>query len=143
VLKMIQTMLIGAVEYTISAAEKDVVTAKYISMGSMAARPGVICRGRAVGDTSNGFPGRYVIQYFDTDDVLAGEYDWHIEAVGQCFRLTWHARSGEPRLPAKAGDLLFEGLGFPNGERSIVVAYWFSDEISKRMEAKLAASRPR
>jgi hypothetical protein len=137
---MLHTMLIGAVQYTISADEKDVVDAKYISFGSMAMGEGIICRGRAVGDTSNGFPGNYVIQYFDVNGALAGEYDWHIAAVGDCFRLTWRARPGEARLPSQPGDVLYEGFGFPNSERSIVVAYWFTAELSKRMEARIAAA---
>jgi hypothetical protein len=138
-LKPIKTLLVGAVQYTISDEEKDVVTARYISSGSMAMRAGTICRGRAVGDTSNGFPGDYVIQYFDVDGVLAGEYDWRIEPVGDCFRLTWRARPGEARLPSQPGDLLYEGFGFPNSDRSIVVAYWFTESLSAAMEAKYAA----
>ena len=138
-LKPIRTLLVGAVQYTISDEEKDVVNARYISSGSMAMREGTICRGRAVGDTSNGFPGDYVIQYFDVDGVLAGEYDWRIEPVGDCFRLTWRARPGEDRLPSEPGDVLYEGFGFPNSERSIVVAYWFTEQLSAAMEAKYAA----
>jgi hypothetical protein len=137
---MINTMLIGAVQYTISSEEKNVITARYISSGSMAMSAGKICRGRAVGDTSNGFPGSYVIQYFDVNDQLAGEYDWHIEPVGESFRLTWRARPGEQRLPAKPGQALFEGMGFPNTDRSIVVAYWFTEEVSRAMEARIAAA---
>jgi hypothetical protein len=138
-LTMQTTMLIGAVEYTISDTEKDVVTARYVSSGSMGMKPGTICRGRAVGDTSNGFPGDYVIQYFDVNDELAGTYDWHIEAVGDAFRLTWRARPGEDRLPSEPGDLLYEGFGFPNSDRSICVAYWFTEELSKRMQEKYSA----
>jgi hypothetical protein len=138
-LKPLTTLLVGAVEYTISDTEKDVVNARYVSLGSMAAKAGTICRGRAVGDTSNGFPGDYVIQYFDVDGILAGEYDWHIEAVGDCYRIFWRARPGEDRLPSQPGDLLYEGIGFPNGERSICVAYWFTQDLSERMFEKYAA----
>jgi hypothetical protein len=139
-LKMMNTMLVGVVQYTISEEEENVVNARYISSGSMAARPGTICRGRAVGDTSNGFPGDYVIQYFDVDGVMAGEYDWRIEPVGDCFRLTWRARPGEPRLPSEPGDVLYEGFGFPNSERSIAVVYWFTESLSRAMEAKYASA---
>jgi hypothetical protein len=139
-LKMMKTILVGVVQYTISDEEKNVITARYLSSGSMAARPGAICRGRAVGDTSNGFPGDYVIQYFDVDDVLAGEYDWRIEPVGDGFRLTWRARPGEARIPAKAGDVLFEGFGFANTDRSIVATYWIPEAVSSAMEAKFAAA---
>lgn len=132
-------MLIGAVQYTISSTEKDVIDARYVSMGSMEAKPGKICTGRAVGDTSSGFPGSYVIQYFDAGDQLAGTYDWSIEAIGDAFRLTWRARAGEDRLPSKPGDILYEGIGFASGDRSICVAYWFTEELTRKMERKYAA----
>ena len=71
-----QTLVIGAVEDRISADEKNVINALYLSTGSMSIQPGVVCSGRAVGDTSNGFPGQYVIQYFGTRGELVGEFDW-------------------------------------------------------------------
>jgi hypothetical protein len=142
-MNMMTTMLIGAVEYTLSDTEEDVITARYVSTGSMGMKPGTICRGRAVGDTSNGFPGKYVIQYFDVNGELAGTYDWGIEAVGDAFRIEWRAREGEDRLPSEPGDLLYEGIGFPNSDRSICVAYWFTEELSQRMVEKYAAMAER
>jgi hypothetical protein len=135
-----KTALIGAVEYTISAKEKDVVNARYISSGSMDMDEGVICRGRAVGDTSNGFPGDYHIQYFDVKGQLAAEYDWHIEPAGDCFRLTWRARPETNPLPVEPGGVTFEGFGFPNSDRSIVVAYWMSDQVSSALAARMNRS---
>jgi hypothetical protein len=59
--------------------------------------------------------------------------------MGDCFRLTWIARPGEQRLPCKTGDVLYEGFGFPNGERSIAVAYWFTEALSQSMQARIEA----
>jgi hypothetical protein len=140
-MKMIKTMLIGAVEYTISRDEQNVVTARYISSGSMSMKPGTICRGRAVGDTSNGFPGDYVIHYYDVDDNLAAEYNWHLESVGDCFRLEWRSRSGDDPLACEADELLYEGFGFPNSDRSIVVAYWFSEGLNRRLAPREFAEK--
>jgi hypothetical protein len=137
---MFKTALIGAVEYMISAEEKDVVNARYISSGSMDMEEGVVCRGRAVGDTSNGFPGDYHIKYFDVKGQLAAEYDWHIEPAGDCFRLTWRARPETNPLPVQPGEVTFEGFGFPNSDRSIVVAYWLSAGVSSALESMMAAS---
>jgi hypothetical protein len=137
-LPMTKTVLVGAVEYTLSSTEPGVVDARYISSGSLAADPGVICRGRAVGDTSNGFPGDYHITYFDVTGAAAAEYDWHIEEVGACYRLTWRARPESNPLPVADGGVTFEGFGFPNSERSIVVAYWMSTEVSAALEALAA-----
>jgi hypothetical protein len=142
-LQPLTTLLIGAVEYTISDTEKDVVDARYISSGSMGMKAGTICRGRAVGDTSSGFPGDYVIQYFDVNGDLAGEYNWHLEAVGDCYKLTWRARRDEKTMPCKPGDVLYEGFGFPNGERSICVAYWFTEELSRNLMEKYGSMMSR
>jgi hypothetical protein len=137
---IVKTALIGAVEYTISAGEADVVTARYISSGSMDMGEGVVCRGRAVGDTSNGFPGDYHIKYFDVNDKLAAEYDWHIEPAGDCFRLTWRARPETNPLPVAPGEVTFEGFGFPSGERRIVVAYWMSAGVSSALESLMSSA---
>jgi hypothetical protein len=137
-LPMISTALVGAVEYTISGAEKNVIEARYISSGSMAAEPGTVCRGRAEGDTSNGFPGDYHITYFDVAGAAAATYDWSIEAVGDCFRLTWKARAENNPLPVADGGVAFEGFGFASSDRSIVVAYWLTNEVSAALAALAA-----
>jgi hypothetical protein len=139
-MQMIKTALIGAVEYTISDTEENVVNARYISSGSMMMEEGVVCRGRAVGDTSNGFPGDYHIQYFDVKGQLAAEYDWHIEPAGECFRITWRARPETNPLPVETGEVAFEGFGFPNSDRSIVVAYWISEPVSAAIEERMKAA---
>jgi hypothetical protein len=131
---ILRTALVGAVEYSISTDEENVVNARYISSGSMDMDEGVVCRGRAVGDTSNGFPGDYHIQYFDVKNQLAAEYDWHIEPAGASFRLTWRARPETNPLPVQPGEVTFEGFGFPNSERSIVVTYWMSEAVSTALE---------
>jgi hypothetical protein len=128
-----QTAVIGAVEYSISDKEENVIEARYLSTGSMAQMPGKICRGRAVGDTSNGFAGEYVIQYFGVQDELVGEFDWIIEATGEGYVLTWKNRPANARIAAAAGEVVFNGFGFPNSEKSIVVAYWMSEPTSKAM----------
>ena len=130
-----QTLVIGAVEYRISADEDNVINALYLSTGSMSIQPGVICRGRAVGDTSNGFPGQYVIQYFGTRGELVGEFDWQVEPVSDGYRLTWRNRKGNIAIPVDEGAVVFEGFGFPNSESSIVVAYWMTEQTSAAMMA--------
>jgi hypothetical protein len=137
---IIERTVIGAVEYRISELEDDVISARYVSSGSMGQRAGVVCRGRAVGDTSNGFAGDYRIRYFGVDDSCVGEFDWHIEAVGQAYRLTWRNRAENLLIPAAVGDVVFEGFGFQNTDRSIVVAYWMVDEVATALFA--AAGMP-
>jgi hypothetical protein len=130
--------VIGAVEYRISDDE-DVITARYVSSGSMG-QAGVVCRGHAVGDTSNGFPGEYRIRYFGVNGETVGEFDWHIESVDQAYRLTWRNRAGNVFIPAAPGDVVFEGFGFPNTDRSIVVAYWMVDKVAAPLFAAAAES---
>jgi hypothetical protein len=133
---MVNTAVVGGVEYTISATEKDVIEARYLSTGSMALDAGVICRGRAVGDTSNGFPGDYVIGYYGVDGGHVGDFDWHIESIKEGHRLTWRNRKGNASIPVEPGGLVFEGFGFPNSDRSIVVAYWMVESASKAVTAR-------
>lgn len=132
-----QSEVVGAVEYRISATEKDVINARYLSTGSMGQQAGAICRGRAKGDTSGGFPGQYRIQYFGTDDALVGIFDLEIAPVGESFRLTWRNLAENPTLPGGPGVIVFEGFGFPNSETSIVVCYWMTEAVG----AALVASR--
>jgi hypothetical protein len=96
-LKPLTTMLIGSVQYTISDTEENVVDAKYISMGSMAAKEGKLCRGRAVGDTSNGFPGDYVIQYYDAATSLQALM------IGTSRRLAMPSASHGVHAPTRIG----------------------------------------
>jgi hypothetical protein len=49
---MFNTSVIGAVEYRVSADEENCVEARHLSTGSMSQDAGVICRGKAEGDTS-------------------------------------------------------------------------------------------
>lgn len=128
-----QTQVIGAVEYRISSDEKDVITARYLSTGSMAKGAGIICEGRAEGDTSNGFPGAYVIRYRGVDGEINGVFDWEITPVGDGFRLLWRNRPETRTIPVEPGRVVFEGFGFPNSDRSIVVAYWMTEDASAQM----------
>jgi hypothetical protein len=137
----LQTSVIGAVQYSISDKEDNVVEAIYLSTGSMAQQQGKICRGRAVGDTSNGFPGKYVIQYFGVNDELVGEFDWTIEPVGEGYALTWKNRPSNISIPAPEGEVVLEGFGFPNGDKSIVVGYWMSESVSQRMMARAESAQ--
>jgi len=125
-----KTAVIGAVEYAISTAEDNTINARYISTGSMALGEGIICTGKAKGDTSNGFPGRYEIEYFGTDGNTVGIFDWEIERAGGAYRLVWKLQADGGFIPGKKGDIVFQGFGFPNNETSIVVAYWMTEEIS-------------
>jgi hypothetical protein len=133
---MVKAAVIGVVEYAISTNEKDVIEARYLSTGSMALDAGVICRGRAIGDTSNGFAGDYVISYYGVDGGHVGDFDWHIESIKDGHRLTWRNREGNALVPVEPSGLVFEGLGFPNTDRSIVVAYWMVESASEAMIAR-------
>lgn len=139
-LEEIRTYLIGAVEYTISAEEEGVVNARYISSGSEMAAPGIVCRGRAVGDTSTGFAGEHDIEYFDAQGNLAGQYRWIVARDGDVYRIQWLAKSDADPLARKAGDVVFEGFGFANTERSLVAAYWFAPGVSELLNARAAAA---
>jgi hypothetical protein len=139
-LDMINTILIGTIEYTISEDEPNVIRERYISSGSILMGPGEVCNGRAEGDTTYGFPGDYVIRTADATGELGGEYDLRIEAMGNCYKLLWIARD-EKRLPAAPGEILFEGFGFPSKDgKSIVGSYWITAEISRRVEHLIKGS---
>ena len=131
---MINTMLIGVCEYQISHEETDVIDARWISSDAMDRLDGAICSGRARGDTSNGFPGDYHVQYFDAKGELTGDFDLHIEPVGHSYRLTWCNRPENAGLPAASGEVVFEGIGFLSGDRSMVLAYWMAEKVSSAMQ---------
>lgn len=133
-----QTAVIGAVEYTIDPERHDRITARYLSTGSMLQGAGIICRGEAEGDTTDGFAGTYRIRYYGVDGAQNGEFDWELVPVGESFRLTWRQREGNPHIPVPVGDVVFEGFGFPNGERSIVVGYWMTEATTAAMAAARA-----
>jgi hypothetical protein len=50
-----------------------------------------------------------------------GDFDLHIEPLGDAYRLTWRHRSDN--LPAP-GEIVCEGIGFPTSARSMVLTYW-------------------
>jgi hypothetical protein len=125
---MTNTRLIGVGEYQLSTKEPDAINARFsTSAGSTA---GTIGSGRASGDTSNGFPGDYRVQYWDAAGLLTGDLDLRIEPAGDVYRLTWRHRSENVRLPAAIGEVVFEGIGFPTGESSLAIAYWMSEKVS-------------
>jgi hypothetical protein len=133
-LVMINTRVIGVGEYQISTEEADVIDARYISSGSIVRAGGAIGSGRASGATSNGFPGDYRVQYFDAAGELTGDLDLRIERVGASYRLTWRHRRQNVRLPAAIGEVVFEGIGFPNGDRSMAITYWMAEKVSAAIE---------
>jgi hypothetical protein len=130
-LGMMNTMVIGVCEYRISDKETDVIDAQWISSDAMDRLDGAICSGRARGDTSNGFPGDYHVQYFDAEGELTGDLDLHIEPVGQSYGLTWRNRAENAGLPAASGEVVFEGIGFPSGDKSMILAYWMAETSSR------------
>ena len=117
---MIHTALVGVAEYRLNTEEADVIDARWISSETVE-KSGTICRGRATGDTSNGFAGNYHIQYFDTEGELMGDFDLHIEPLGDAYCLTW--RNCSDNLPTP-GEIVCEGIGFPTSDRSMVLTYW-------------------
>jgi hypothetical protein len=120
---MIHTMVIGVCEYRLKTEEKDVIDARWVS-SDMVEKGCTICRGRATGDTSNGFPGNYHVQYFGTEDELVGDLDLHIEPLGDAYRLIWRNRSDNVSAP---GEIAFEGFGFRTSDQSMVLTYWMAE----------------
>jgi hypothetical protein len=58
-------------------------------------------RGIANGDTSNGFPGDYVVTCYYPDGSEAGTFDLKIEKTGPVYDLSYRVK----------GELLFVGVG--------------------------------
>ncbi|GLE52398.1 hypothetical protein ATCCBAA256_19670 [Mycobacterium montefiorense] len=121
---MIHTAVIGVAEYRFNTEETDVIDARWISSNAVE-EDRTICRGRATGDTSNGFPGNYHVQYFGIEDELVGDFDLHIESVGGTYCLTWRNRADDNPTP---GEIAFQGVGFPTSDRSMVLTYWMVAE---------------
>jgi hypothetical protein len=121
---MIHTAVVGVAEYRLNTGETDVIDARWISSDAVD-DDCRICQGHATGDTSNGFPGDYHIQYFGSEDELVGDLDLRIEPRGDAYRLTWRNRSDDDPTP---GEIAFEGIGFPTGEKSMVLTYWMVAE---------------
>ena len=121
---MIHTAVVGVAEYRLNTEETDVIDARWISSDEVE-KDCTICRGRATGDTSNGFPGKYHVQYFGSEDELVGDFDVHIEPLGDAYRLTWRNRADDDRAP---GEIVFEGFGFPTSDRSMALTYWMVAE---------------
>lgn len=134
-LDMISTRLIGVGQYQISAEEADVIDMRYVSADSTtsAATAG---SGRALGDTSNGFPGDYRVQYFDDAGELTGDLDLRIQRAGPAYRLIWRHRRQNVSLPAAVGEVVFEGVGLPDGDRSLAISYWMAEEVSAAIERR-------
>jgi len=132
-LVMVNTRLIGVAEYQISTEEADVITARFSTSGSPEATIGT---GRARGDTSNGCPGDYRVQYWDAAGLLTGDLDLRIEPAGDAYRLTWRHRLENVRLPAAIGELVFEGIGFSTSETSMAIAYWMAEKVSAASESR-------
>ena len=63
-------------------------------------------RGVAKGDTSNGFPGNYVVTYFYPDGSEAGTFDLKIEKRGPIYDLSY----------SKNAELLFVGVGIETSD---------------------------
>ncbi|WP_297616444.1 hypothetical protein [Nocardia sp.] len=103
--------------------------------------PDVVCRGRAAGDTSKGFPGDDVIGYYGADGEHVGDLDWHIEPVAESYRLNRRNREGNNLIPVPPGELVFERFGFPNSEHSIVVPDWMGEKTSSIMRGARAGAQ--
>jgi len=62
--------------------------------------------GIAKGDTSNGFPGNYIVTYIYPCGREAGTFDLKIEKNGPIYDLSYH----------KDGELLFVGVGIETSD---------------------------
>lgn len=127
---MINTRMIGLGEYRISTKENDVINARYIT-ADLGAQIG---SGRATGDTSNGFPGDYRVQYFNAAGELTGDLDLRITAVADSYRLIWRHRRENVSLPVAVGEIVFEGIGFATSDTSMSLTYWMAEKVSSAIE---------
>ncbi len=58
------------------------------------------------GDTSNGFPGNYIVTYYDSDGSEAGTFDLNIKKTGSIYDLSW----------SKDGELIYIGVGIETSD---------------------------
>lgn len=49
----------------------------------------ILCKGVAKGDTTNGFPGNYVVTYFNPDGTERSVFNLKIEKQGDVYDLSW------------------------------------------------------
>ena len=103
---------------------------------AVAAHSSAIGSGRATGDTSNGFPGDYHVQYFDAAGKLTGDLDLRIQTVRDSYKLTWRHRRENVSLPAAIGEVVYEGIGFRTGDRTMALTYWLSEKVSSAIELR-------
>lgn len=95
-------MDIGVVYYRIGAAPNTIDAIWYTSRLEKKETG----RGIAIGETSNGFPGEYVVTYYFPDGSEAGTFDLKIEKTGPVYDLSYR----------KNGELLFIGVGIETPE---------------------------
>ena len=62
--------------------------------------------GIAKGNTTNGFPGNYVVTYFAPDGSEAGTFELKIEKTNSIYDLFW----------SKKGELLYMGVGIETSD---------------------------
>ncbi|ADP82193.1 hypothetical protein [Pseudofrankia inefficax] len=103
----------GIVRYTIR--DPYTIDAYYCSIMSATSGQHEALRGRAIGDTRDGFPGTYAITYDGYGGTTWGPFTWTITQRGPALDLTWHQN----------GQLWMTGFGFvdPADPRSIIVNY--------------------
>ena len=95
---VIHTAVVGVAEYRLNTEETDVLDARRITSDAVE-KDCTICQGRATADTSDGFPGDYHIQYFDSYPAVRRGGNLYAKllpvlstAEGQEFLSTWNAR---------------------------------------------------
>ena len=93
---------IGIVHYRIRQTENEIDAIWYSSRLDKKE----IGKGIAKGDTSNGFPGEYVITYFNPDGSDSGTFDLKIEKTDLVYELTW----------SNEGEVLFVGVGIETSD---------------------------
>jgi hypothetical protein len=110
---------VGIVKYIINPAETNRIDAIYTSIAVRMAGVEKLLGGRATGDTSDGFPGRYQILYEGVHDTSHGPFDWEITRNGDLHTLTWQ----------QDGQMVLRGFGFedPEHPQSLIVNYWMGN----------------
>lgn len=88
---------IGIVHYRIKPNQNEIEALWYSSRLDQKE----ICKGIAKGDTSNGFPGEYVVTYFNPDGSHRSTYDLEIKKNVSVYDLLW----------SQNGKVLVVGVG--------------------------------
>ena len=99
----------GVAKYTIT--DDKTITGSYLSKMS----PDRLGHDTAIGDTTDGFPGRYSLTTLEANGRTWGPHDWRLTGRGDLIDLVWR----------EDGAVISRGFGLvdPENPKSIIVTY--------------------